>query len=61
MESSRRDLFKDEAEHRSFLKNNQSTYYPCFSFTLKTDRTKQAFCFYCVTKGLDTRGSGATF
>ena len=35
MESSRRDLSNDMAEHRSILKNNQNTYCPCFSFTPK--------------------------
>jgi len=28
MESSRRDLLNDVADHRSILKNNQNTYYP---------------------------------
>ena len=36
MESSRRDLSNDMAEHRPILKYNQNTYYPRFSFTLKT-------------------------
>ena len=36
MESSRRDLLNDMAEHRSILKNNQNTYYPGFSFTPET-------------------------
>ena len=36
MESSRRDLLNDMAEHRSILKNNQNTHYPRFGFTLKT-------------------------
>jgi len=35
MESSRRDLLNDMAEHRPILKNNQNTYYPRFSSTLK--------------------------
>ena len=35
MESSRRDLFNDVAEHVSILKNNQNTYYPRFGFTPK--------------------------
>ena len=38
MESSRRDLLNDMAEHRSILKNNQNTYYPRFSFTPKTGK-----------------------
>jgi len=37
MESSRRDLLNDVAEHKSILKDNQNTYYPRFSFTPKTD------------------------
>jgi len=32
MESSRRDVLNDVAEHRFILKNNQNTCYPCFSF-----------------------------
>jgi len=36
MESLRRDLLKDMAEHRPILKHNQITYYPRFSFTPKT-------------------------
>ena len=36
MEISRRDLFNDMAEHRQILKNNQNTYHPRFSFTLKS-------------------------
>jgi len=36
MESSRRDLFNNVAEHRSMLKTDQSTCYPRFSFTPKT-------------------------
>jgi len=36
MESSRRDLSKDMAEHRPILKNNQYTYHPRFGFTPKT-------------------------
>jgi len=35
MESSRRDLLNDMAEHRSILKNNQNTFYPRFCFTPK--------------------------
>ena len=35
MESFRRDLLNDMAEHRPILKNNQNTYYPRFSFTPK--------------------------
>jgi len=36
MESSRRDLSNDMAEHRPILKNIQNTYYSRFSFTSKT-------------------------
>jgi len=36
MESSRRDLLNDVAEHMSILKNDQNTHYPRFSFTPKT-------------------------
>jgi len=35
MESSRRDLLNDMAEHRPNLKNNQNTYHPSFGFTTK--------------------------
>jgi len=36
MESSRRDLSNDMAEHKSILKNNQTTLCPRFSVTPKT-------------------------
>jgi len=36
MESSRRDLLNDTAEHRPILKISQNTHYPRFSFTPKT-------------------------
>jgi len=36
VESSRRDLLIDVAEHRSILKNDQNKFYPRFSFTPKT-------------------------
>jgi len=32
MESCRRGLLNDIAEHRFILKNNQNNYYPLFSF-----------------------------
>jgi len=38
MESSRRDLLNDLAEHRPIMKINQNTYHPRFSFTPKTDK-----------------------
>jgi len=36
MESSRRDLLNDMAEHGPILKNNQNTYYPRYSFRPET-------------------------
>jgi len=36
MESSRRDILNDGAEHRSILKNNQNACCPPLSFTPKT-------------------------
>jgi len=36
MESSRRDLLNNMAEHRLILKNNQNTYQPRFDSTPKT-------------------------
>ena len=36
MESSRRDLLNDMAEHRSILKSNQNTHIPHFGFTPNT-------------------------
>jgi len=37
MESFRRDLSNDMAEHKPILKNSQNTFYPRFSFTPITD------------------------
>jgi len=37
MESFRRDLLNDVAEHRSILKNYHELYYPRFNCTPKTD------------------------
>jgi len=52
MESSRRDLSNDVAEHRHTLKNNQNTYYPRFSFIPNPKQVqhsqKRVFCFYCA-------------
>jgi len=49
MDSSRRDLSNDMAEHRPILKNNQNTHHPRFSFTPKTySIPKRVFCFYSV-------------
>jgi len=52
MESSRRDLLNDVAEHRSSLKNDQNTYYPRFSFTPKTGIAfpKTGVLFFCEGK-----------
>ena len=36
MESVRRDLLNDMAEHRCILKSNQNTYHPRIGFTPKT-------------------------
>jgi len=49
MESSRRDVSNDMAEHRPILKNKQNTLYPLFSFTPKTGIVvpKASDCFYC--------------
>jgi len=47
MESSRRDLLNDMAEHHSILKNNQNTY-PLIIFTPKTGTLKQMFDYYCL-------------
>jgi len=38
MESSRRDLLNNVAEHRSIVKNNLNAYYSRFSFTPKTGK-----------------------
>jgi len=46
MESSRRDLFNDVADHESILKNNQNTYYPRFSFTPKTGMTPKTIVLF---------------
>jgi len=50
MESSRRDLLNDRAEHRPILKNNQNTYHHHFGFPPKTGEAfpKTGFCFHCV-------------
>jgi len=49
MESSRRDLWNDMAEHRSILENTQNTYHARFGFTPKTDIAfaKMGVLFYC--------------
>jgi len=50
MESSRRDLLNDLAEHRPILKNNQNTYHSRLGFVSKTGIafSKTGFCFYCA-------------
>jgi len=50
MESSRRDLLNDMAEHRSILKNNQVPYFPVLVSLPKQawDSLKQMFLFHCV-------------
>jgi len=47
MESSRRDLFNDMADHSPILKNNQNTYHRRLGFTPKTDTAfpKRGFVF----------------
>jgi len=52
MESSRRDLLNDMAEHESILKNNQNTCHPRFGFTSKTSIAfpKTGCCFYCADR-----------
>jgi len=48
MESSRRDLLNDMAQHRPILKSNQNRYHSRFGFTPKTGTAfpKMGFCFY---------------
>jgi len=61
MESSRRDLFDDMAEHRSIFKNNQNTYYPLFCFTPKTSAAfpKTGISFLLLTQAV--HGAGFLF
>jgi len=49
MESSRRDLLNDMAEHRRILQSNKNTYLHRFGFIPKTGVAfpKTGFCFYC--------------
>jgi len=53
MESFRRDLLNDMAEHRPILKNNQNVYYPRFDFTPKTgiELNKSGVSFLMRTVG----------
>jgi len=46
MESSRRNLLNDWAEHRSILKNNQNMYHPPVGFTPKTGMADFPKCFF---------------
>jgi len=50
MESFRRDLSNDMAEHRPILKNSQNTYTPILVSHPKQVQPspKRVFCFYCV-------------
>jgi len=57
MESSRRDLSNDMAEHRSILKKYQNTYYPRFGVTPMAF-PKTGFYFYCVDHQREVRGIG---
>jgi len=50
--SSRRELSIDVAEHKSFLKNFQNTYYPRFSFILKTSIAFPKKGFAILNRGL---------
>jgi len=52
MESSRRYLLNDMAEHRSIFKNNQNTFNPNVIFTPKTGKNtlKQVSRFACKGK-----------
>jgi len=63
MESSRRDLLNDMAEHRPILKNNQNTYHPRFGFTPKTGKEflKTGFCFYCEAEQSNNYAGNLTY
>ena len=56
MESSRRDLLNDMAEHRSIYKNNQNTWYPRFIFTLVRVKSsiKEVFRWVNLTATLES-------
>jgi len=58
MESSRRELLNDAAEHRSSLKTDENTYYTRFSFTPKTgiEIPKWDFFFLLCNLGCNIRG-----
>jgi len=64
MESSRQDLSNDMAERRSTLKNNENTFHPRFSFTLKTCLAfpETGFMFLLGERGEEgaTRGSSSS-
>jgi len=49
MESSRRDLLNDIAEHGPILKNKQTTFHPRFGFKTGSAFRKTGLRFYCAT------------
>jgi len=63
MESSRRDLLNDMAEHTPILKNNHNTYHSRFGFISKTGKAfpKTGFCFYCADAKKKFSGCLVTF
>jgi len=52
MESSRRDLLKDMAEHRPILKSNQNTYHPRFGSHPKQVQHSPKRGFVFTVRGL---------
>jgi len=56
IESSRRDLLNDKAEHRPSIKNKQNTQHILFDSTPKTGILflPTGFCFYCLMGGHST-------
>jgi len=52
MESSRRDLLNDVAEHRSIPKNSEHAITPVLVSYLKQEAFPKMFCFYCVDYAL---------
>jgi len=61
MESSRRDLLNDVAEHRPILKNNQNTYNSSFGITPKTGIALLETGFYCESPGGTQEVENANF
>jgi len=59
MESSRRDLWSDMAEHRRILENNQNTYQPRFGFTPHSPKRGFVFNVHPVewSKCVATKGT----